>query len=74
MARTVRDCFAAGKTTFSFEFFPPKSDADVPQLWQAIRELESLKPFPLSGGVEQALSRNYKIVRADDGRVFLTPR
>ncbi len=44
MARTVRDCFAAGKTTFSFEFFPPKSDADVPQLWQAIRELESLKP------------------------------
>jgi methylenetetrahydrofolate reductase (NADPH) len=44
MARTVRDCFAAGKTTFSFEFFPPKTEADVPQLWQAIRELESLKP------------------------------
>jgi methylenetetrahydrofolate reductase (NADPH) len=44
MAHSVRDCFAAGKTTFSFEFFPPKSDADMPALWQAIRELESLGP------------------------------
>ena len=37
-------------------------------------ELESLKPFPLSRGVEQALYRNYEIVRRDDARVFLTPR
>jgi methylenetetrahydrofolate reductase (NADPH) len=44
MARTVRDSFTAGKPTFSFEFFPPKSEAEIPQLWQTIRELESLKP------------------------------
>jgi len=44
MARSVRDSFAAGKTTFSFEFFPPKTEADMPALWQAIRELESLGP------------------------------
>ena len=37
-------------------------------------ELESLKPFPLSGGVEQALLRNYTVVRTDDARVFLKPR
>jgi dolichyl-phosphate-mannose-protein mannosyltransferase len=37
-------------------------------------ELESLKPFPLSGGVEQALLRNYTVVRTDDERVFLKPR
>ncbi|GAA0218864.1 methylenetetrahydrofolate reductase [NAD(P)H] [Cryptosporangium japonicum] len=30
--------------TFSFEFFPPKTDAGERQLWQAIRELEALQP------------------------------
>ena len=32
------------KTTFSFEFFPPKSDAGGETLFENIRELESLKP------------------------------
>src|SRR5690348_11428379 len=33
-----------GEPTFSFEFFPPR-DADMErQLWQAIRELEPLRP------------------------------
>jgi hypothetical protein len=40
----------------------------------AMIELESLKPFPIAGGVEQAVIRNYKIVRRDDERVFLSPR
>jgi methylenetetrahydrofolate reductase (NADPH) len=30
--------------TFSFEFFPPKTPEGHRQLWQAIRELESLRP------------------------------
>jgi len=30
--------------TFSFEFFPPKTDEGERQLWQAIRELEPLRP------------------------------
>ncbi|WP_436522078.1 methylenetetrahydrofolate reductase [NAD(P)H] [Actinoplanes sp. HUAS TT8] len=30
--------------TFSFEFFPPKTPAGEQLLWQAIRELESLRP------------------------------
>lgn len=30
--------------TFSFEFFPPKSEEQEPQLWTAIRDLESLRP------------------------------
>ncbi|GAA1627646.1 methylenetetrahydrofolate reductase [NAD(P)H] [Actinoplanes couchii] len=30
--------------TFSFEFFPPKTPAGEQALWQAIRELESLRP------------------------------
>jgi methylenetetrahydrofolate reductase (NADPH) len=44
MARTVRDAFAAGKTTFSFEFFPPKTPQDDRLLWTTIRELEPLQP------------------------------
>ena len=30
--------------TFSFEFFPPKTDEGSRQLWQAIRQLEPLRP------------------------------
>jgi methylenetetrahydrofolate reductase (NADPH) len=44
MARTVRDCFKAGRPTFSFEFFPPKTREDDRALWTTIRELESLHP------------------------------
>jgi methylenetetrahydrofolate reductase (NADPH) len=41
---TVRSLLVAGKPSFSFEFFPPKTDEGERQLWQAIRELESLSP------------------------------
>jgi methylenetetrahydrofolate reductase (NADPH) len=44
MARTVRDSFKAGRPTFSFEFFPPKTPEDDRLLWTTIRELESLHP------------------------------
>jgi methylenetetrahydrofolate reductase (NADPH) len=40
----IRDIFAAHKTTFSFEFFPPRTDAAADQLFEHIRELETLKP------------------------------
>ncbi|WP_341716933.1 methylenetetrahydrofolate reductase [NAD(P)H] [Micromonospora sp. FIMYZ51] len=36
----VRTC----QPTFSFEFMPPKTEQGERQLWQAIRELESLRP------------------------------
>ncbi|MEU6710772.1 methylenetetrahydrofolate reductase [NAD(P)H] [Nonomuraea sp. NPDC046802] len=41
---TVRDMLASGGRSFSFEFFPPKTDEGERQLWRAIRELESLRP------------------------------
>jgi methylenetetrahydrofolate reductase (NADPH) len=44
MTDTVRDRLATGRPTFSFEFFPPKTDEDEQVLWQSIRELESLRP------------------------------
>jgi len=41
---TIRDRLARGERSFSFEFFPPKTDEGERQLWQAIRELEPLHP------------------------------
>lgn len=41
---TVRELLAAGEVSYSFEFFPPKSDKGELQLWRAIRELEGLSP------------------------------
>ncbi|MGN6369421.1 MAG: methylenetetrahydrofolate reductase [NAD(P)H] [Phycisphaerae bacterium] len=40
----IRDIFAAHPTTFSFEFFPPKTDEAAEALFGHIRELEGLKP------------------------------
>ena len=44
MTATIRDRLAEGRPTFSFEFFPPKTDEGERQLWQAIRQLEPLRP------------------------------
>ncbi|MGE5830729.1 MAG: methylenetetrahydrofolate reductase [NAD(P)H] [Micromonosporaceae bacterium] len=40
----IGDLLRSGEPTFSFEFFPPKTEEGERQLWQAIRELESLRP------------------------------
>jgi methylenetetrahydrofolate reductase (NADPH) len=42
--RTIAELLATGEQLFSFEFFPPKTDDGERQLWQSIRELESLRP------------------------------
>jgi methylenetetrahydrofolate reductase (NADPH) len=41
---TIRDLLAGGERSYSFEFFPPKTDEGERQLWQAIRQLEPLQP------------------------------
>src|SRR3954447_10506147 len=43
-ASTIRDLLASGERSFSFEFFPPKTDDGERHLWQAIRQLEPLRP------------------------------
>ena len=43
-APTVRELLASGRPSFSFEFFPPKTDKGARNLWRTIRELESLQP------------------------------
>src|SRR3954468_1997103 len=41
---TIRELLASGERSYSFEFFPPKTEEGERQLWQAIRELEGLHP------------------------------
>ena len=43
-APAIRDLLAAGGQSFSFEFMPPKTEADERKLWLAIRQLEPLAP------------------------------
>jgi methylenetetrahydrofolate reductase (NADPH) len=40
----IRDIFAQNPTTFSFEFFPPKTDLAWEELFVTISQLEQLKP------------------------------
>ncbi|MFZ0324563.1 MAG: methylenetetrahydrofolate reductase [NAD(P)H] [Actinomycetes bacterium] len=43
-AATVAELLASGRHSWSFEFFPPKTDEGELQLWKALRELEGLSP------------------------------
>ncbi len=43
-APAIRDLLASGTESFSFEFMPPKTEADERQLWRAVRQLETLRP------------------------------
>lgn len=40
----IQDIFDRYETTFSFEFFPPKTDKAAERLYETIRQLESLHP------------------------------
>jgi methylenetetrahydrofolate reductase (NADPH) len=44
VSSAVGELLAAGDRSYSFEFFPPRTDEGERQLWQAIRELEPLSP------------------------------
>jgi methylenetetrahydrofolate reductase (NADPH) len=43
-AASIGELLVGGGHSFSFEFFPPKTDEGERHLWQAIRELEALAP------------------------------
>jgi methylenetetrahydrofolate reductase (NADPH) len=40
----LRDILASGTRSFSFEFFPPRTEAGVRTLWNAIRRIEAMSP------------------------------
>jgi methylenetetrahydrofolate reductase (NADPH) len=73
---TVRELLAAGDRSFSFEFFPPKTDTGERQLWRAIRELEGLRPTFVSvtyGAGGSTRDRTVEIVERIAHETTLTP-
>lgn len=43
-ATTIRELLASGRRSYSFEFFPPKTEQGEERLWRAVAELEPLRP------------------------------
>jgi methylenetetrahydrofolate reductase (NADPH) len=43
-APLISELLKSGGRSFSFEFFPPKTEVAEQQLWRAIRQLEALRP------------------------------
>ncbi|GAA3802659.1 methylenetetrahydrofolate reductase [NAD(P)H] [Sphaerisporangium flaviroseum] len=73
---TVRELLASGGRSFSFEFFPPKTDEGERQLWRAIRELEGLRPTFVSvtyGAGGSTRDRTVEIVERLAHETTLTP-
>ena len=75
-AATVRELLAEGHHSWSFEFFPPKDDVGERQLWQAIRELESLAPTFVSvtyGAGGSTRDRTIRVTERIATETTLTP-
>ncbi len=66
----------AGERSFSFEFFPPKTDAGERTLWQTVRELEALHPTFVSvtyGAGGTTRDRTVRITRQIQQQTTVVP-
>jgi methylenetetrahydrofolate reductase (NADPH) len=73
---TLREALARGEPTFSFEFFPPRTDRGARNLWQAVRRLEVLRPTFVSvtyGAGGGTRDRTVEIVERIATDTTLTP-
>ncbi|MFD5240634.1 methylenetetrahydrofolate reductase [NAD(P)H] [Streptomyces tendae] len=73
---TLRDLLAAGRPSFSFEFFPPKTEAGVRTLWASIRRIEALAPAFVSvtyGAGGSSRDRTVKVTKRIAAETTLRP-
>src|SRR4051794_35496171 len=73
---TIRELLAQGRASYSFEFFPPKTDEGERQLWTAIRELEPLAPTFVSvtyGAGGTTRDRTVRVTERVASETTLTP-
>jgi methylenetetrahydrofolate reductase (NADPH) len=75
-APAIRDLLAAGGQSFSFEFMPPKTEAEEHRLWLSIRQLEPLRPTFVSvtyGAGGSTRDRTVRITGRIAAETTLTP-
>jgi methylenetetrahydrofolate reductase (NADPH) len=73
---SLRDLLTSGRQSFSFEFFPPKTEAEEQQLWLAIRRLEPLHPTFVSvtyGAGGSTRDRTVRVTGRIAAETTLTP-
>jgi methylenetetrahydrofolate reductase (NADPH) len=72
----IRELLASGRQSFSFEFMPPKTEAEEIQLWRAIRQLEPLRPTFVSvtyGAGGSTRDRTVRVTGRIAAETTLTP-
>jgi methylenetetrahydrofolate reductase (NADPH) len=72
----IRELLSAGRQSFSFEFMPPKTQAEEHQLWLAIRKLEPLRPTFVSvtyGAGGSTRDRTVRVTGRIAAETTLTP-
>jgi methylenetetrahydrofolate reductase (NADPH) len=75
-APAIRDLLAAGGKSFSFEFMPPKNEAEWERMWLAIRQLEPLRPTFVSvtyGAGGSTRDRTVRVTGRIAAETTLTP-
>lgn len=72
----IRDLLSAGQQSFSFEFMPPKTEAEEERLWLAVRQLEPLRPTFVSvtyGAGGSTRDRTVRVTGRIAAETTLTP-